>query len=88
MNCRYSLLSLGTWLISFLLGWFTDFGMWLVSHISVNLYLVRLIMVIIGIVILGFGISLSVIADVIMNSGEAFVKAVSDTIDKKFGNVK
>lgn len=34
------------------------------------------------------GISLSVIADVIMNSGEAFVKAVSDTIDKKFGNVK
>lgn len=60
----------------------------MVSHISVNLYLVRLIMVIIGIVILGFGISLSVIADVIMNSGEAFVKAVSDTIDKKFGNVK
>lgn len=50
--------------------------------------MVRLIMVIIGIVILGFGISLSVIADVIMNSGEAFVKAVSDTIDKKFGNVK
>lgn len=27
-------------------------------------------------------------AGVIMNSGEAFVKAVSDTVHKEFGNVK
>ena len=45
-------------------------------------------MVFVGIVILGFGISLSVIANVIMNSGEAFVKAVSDTTNKEFGDVK
>ena len=45
-------------------------------------------MVIIGILILGFGISLSVIANVIMNSGEAFVKALADNLDKEFGNVK
>ena len=45
-------------------------------------------MVIVGVVILGFGIALSVIANVIMNSGEAFVKAVSDQIHKEFGNVK
>ena len=45
-------------------------------------------MVIAGVIILGFGISLSVIANVIMNAGEAFVKAVSDTINKNFGNVK
>lgn len=42
----------------------------------------------IGTVILGFGITLCVIANVVMNSGEAFVKAVSDTIHKNFGNVK
>ena len=42
----------------------------------------------IGVIILGFGIALSVIADVILNSGEAFVKAISDTADKNFGNVK
>lgn len=35
-----------------------------------------------------FGISLSVTANVILNSGEAFVKAISDTIHKEFGNVK
>ena len=74
--------------LSFLFGWFTDLGMWIVSFIPVNSYPVRLVMVVVGIVILGFGISLAVIANVIMNSGEAFVKAVSDTISKEFGNVK
>ncbi len=34
------------------------------------------------------GVSLSVSANVIMNSGEAFVKAISDTTNKNFGNVK
>lgn len=60
----------------------------LVSFIPANAYPVRLAMVITGVVILAFGISLSVIANVIMNSGEAFVKAVSDTLRRNFGNVK
>lgn len=74
--------------LSFLFGWFTDFGLWCVSFIPVNIYPIRLLMVMIGTVILGFGITLCVIANVVMNSGEAFVKAVSDTIYKNFGNVK
>lgn len=116
MSCKFSSLSLGTWLIiwncfliagqivilrkkfqliqllqiplSFLFGWFTDLGMWIVSFIPVNSYFTRIVMVLVGIVILGFGISLSVIANVIMNSGEAFVKAISDTFNKNFGNIK
>ena len=116
LSCKFSSLSLGSWLIiwncvliigqiiilrkkfqliqllqiplSFLFGWFTDLGMWIVSFIPVNTYPVRVIRVVIGIVILGFGISLSVIANVIMNSGEAFVKAISDTFHRDFGNVK
>lgn len=116
LSCKFSALSLGTWLIiwncaliagqiiilrkkfqiiqllqiplSFLFGYFTDFGMWCVSFIPVNSYPVRLVMVVSGVIILAFGISLSVIANVIMNSGEAFVKAVSDSIHKDFGNVK
>ena len=74
--------------LSFLFGWFTDFGMWLVSFIPAHAYPARLAMVFVGIVILAFGISLSVIANVIMNSGEAFVKAISDTFKKNFGNIK
>ena len=73
--------------LSFLFGWFADLGMKIVGFIPVNTYLVRLGLVVIGLAILGFGISLSVIANVIMNSGEAFVKAVADTIKKNFGNV-
>lgn len=74
--------------LSFLFGYFTDFGMWLVGFIPVENYPVRLIMVIVGVAVLGFGISLSVIANVIMNAGEAFVKAVADVSKKNFGNVK
>lgn len=74
--------------LSFLFGWFTDFGMWIASFIPVPNYTVKLVMLLIGIVVLSFGISLSVIANVIMNSGEALVKAISDTIHKEFGNVK
>ncbi|MCH5251950.1 MAG: YitT family protein [Lachnospiraceae bacterium] len=74
--------------LSFLFGYFTDFGLWCVSTIPADCYLIRLLMVFIGTIILGLGISLAVIANVIMNSGEAFVKAVSDANHREFGNVK
>lgn len=74
--------------LSFLFGYFTDFGLRLVGFIPAESYIMRLVIVFIGIVILGFGVSLSVSANVIMNSGEAFVKAISDTTNKNFGNVK
>lgn len=116
LSCKYSALSLGTWLIiwncilivgqivvlrknfqliqllqiplSFLFGWFTDLGMWMVANILIPNYFIRMLMVLIGIIILGFGVALSVTANVILNSGEAFVKAISDTCHKDFGNVK
>ncbi len=74
--------------LSFLFGWFTDFGMWIFSFLKPDNYLIQLVLVLCGTVVLAFGISLSVIANVVMNSGEAFVKAISDTIHKEFGSVK
>ncbi|MDE5763831.1 MAG: YitT family protein [Ruminococcus sp.] len=74
--------------LSFLFGWFTDLCLAMVRGIPADVYAVRLILVFAGIVVLGLGISLSVIANVIMNSGEAFVKAISDVSGKQFGNVK
>ena len=50
--------------------------------------MVQILFVLTGVIILSFGISLSVIANVIMNSGEAFVKAISDKSGKNFGNIK
>ena len=74
--------------LSFLFGWFTDFGVWVASFIPAEVYPARLLMVFIGTVVLGFGITLCVIANVVMNSGEAFVKAISDTAHKNFGSIK
>ena len=74
--------------LSFLFGYFTDFGLWCASFIPSENYAVRLALVAAGVIVLGFGISLAVIADVIMNAGEAFVKAVADALHKNFGNVK
>ena len=74
--------------LSFLFGYFTDFGLYLASFIPTDIYIVKLLLVISGIIILGFGITLGVIANVILNSGEAFVKALADVIHKEFSNVK
>ena len=81
MSMRFEVLSLGSWLI-----------VWncilIAGLLPVSGYISRLGAVVCGTAILGFGISLSVAANVIMNSGEAFVKAVSDVSGKEFGNVK
>lgn len=74
--------------LSFLFGYFTDFGMWLVSAIPNDTYIMQLVLVLSGIAVLGFGITLGVIADVILNSGEAFVKALADVTKKDFGSTK
>lgn len=74
--------------LSFLFGYFTDFGMWCTSFITVQSYAMRIFMVFTGVIILGFGISLSVIANVIMNAGEAFVKTVANAMNRDFSNVK
>ncbi len=74
--------------VSFLFGYFTDIGVWCAAIIPTELYIIRLILVLIGMAVLGFGISLTVIADVIMNAGEAFVKVLADALGKEFGNVK
>ena len=74
--------------LSFLFGYFTDFGLWLVGFIPNDIYIVQLLLVISGIVVLGFGITLGVVADVILNSGEAFVKALADVLHKEFSTVK
>lgn len=74
--------------LSFIFGYFTDLGMWMIKDIPNENYIVRLLLVFAGIVFIGFGISLGVIADVVLNSGEAFVKAIADVTKKNFGTVK
>lgn len=74
--------------LSVLFGYFTDFGMWIVHFIPVKNYADQFALLLCGILVIAFGVSLTVIANVIMNSGEAIVKAVSDKWNFEFGNVK
>lgn len=74
--------------LSFLFGYFTDLGLWLAGSIPNDAYAVQLLLVLSGIAVLGFGITLGVIADVILNSGEAFVKALADVTGHDFGSTK
>lgn len=74
--------------LSFVFGYFTDLGLWMIKDIPNENYAVRLLLVAAGIIFIGFGISLGVIADVVLNSGEGFVKALADVTKKEFGTVK
>ncbi len=74
--------------LSFLFGWFTDLAMLLAVKIPVNSYPMQLFMVVLGVVILAFGITLGVIANVVLNAGEGIVKALADVSGKEFGFVK
>lgn len=85
---RYQLIQLLQLPMAFLFGWFTDVGMMIAGLIPVNNYAMQLVMVMLGIIILGFGVALSVIANVMFNAGEGFVKALSDVTEKNFGDVK
>ncbi len=74
--------------LSVIFGWFTDVGMTLVGHIPNDRYVAKLLLVVGGTAVLGCGVTLGVIADVVLNSGEAFVKALSDVLKTDFGSMK
>ena len=74
--------------LSFLFGWFTDVAMLVAVKIPVNSYPMQLFMVVLGVVILAFGITLGVIANVVLNAGEGIVKALADVSGKEFAFVK
>lgn len=74
--------------VSFVFSWFIDVTMNLLSFMVPNTYLSKAVFLMIGCMILGFGVYLEVIADVVMLPGESFVKVVSKTYQKDFGKTK
>ena len=74
--------------LSVMFGLFKDLSMSILDFADPGSYIECFALVVLGTVTMALGISLTVIADVIMNSGEALVKAVSDKTGKAFGSVK
>lgn len=74
--------------ISVAFGYFIDLTMVMLGVVAPGSYPVKLVALLIGCVILGFGVYLEVIADVAMLPGESFVRAVTQTWKTDFGTTK
>lgn len=74
--------------ISVLFGYFIDMTMALLGFVHPQAYPVKIVYLLIGCVILGFGVYLEVLANVAMLPGESFVRAVSFTWKTEFGMTK
>lgn len=74
--------------VSILFSWFIDLTMKLLSFLNPETYLLKLLLLIMGCIILGIGVFLEMLADVVMLPGESFVKAISVTFHKDFGKTK
>ena len=74
--------------ISILFGYFIDWTMLLLSFVHPDSYLFKVIALLIGCIILGFGVYCEVLADDAMLPGESFVRAVVQTCEREFGSTK
>lgn len=69
--------------ISFVFGYFIDFGMVLLGDFSPEIYWERIVCVLIGCFGLAFGVYLQIVADFTMVPGDGFAYALSVRIKKK-----
>ncbi len=67
---------------------FIDFNMGLLRGLPNTIYPLQLLFVVLGCLIMAFGIYVEVTADVIVLSAEGFVMAICRKLKKEFGNVK
>lgn len=74
--------------ISILFGYFIDLTMVMLFFVNPQTYLSSVVYLLIGCVILGFGVYTEVLANVAMLPGESFVRAVSYTWKTEFGSTK
>ncbi len=74
--------------VTVLFGYFIDITMSMLSFINPNSYIFAFIYLIIGCIILGFGVYTEVLANVVMLPGESLVRAISTTFNKEFGTTK
>lgn len=74
--------------ISILFGYFIDGSMYLLSFIQLPTYPMQILCLLIGCFVLGFGVSIEVLADVAMLPGESFVRSIVMTWHTEFGLTK
>ncbi|NFG28247.1 cytidylate kinase family protein [Clostridium botulinum] len=74
--------------VTILFSMFIDMTMNLLSFMNPSSYILKFIYLILGCAVLGLGVFIEVIADVVMLPGESFVNTVSKAFNTDFGKTK
>ena len=74
--------------VSIMFGYFIDLTMILFSWVNPEAYIMKIVYFLIGCLILGVGVYMEVLADVVMLPGESFVRAIVLTWKTNFGTTK
>ena len=85
---KFQLISLLQIPVSIAFGYFIDLSMIMLSWLNPSNYAYRAVSLLIGCLVLGFGVYIEVIADVVMLPGEAFVNIVASKFHFDFGKTK
>jgi uncharacterized membrane protein YczE len=75
-------------LVAIFLGYFVDLGMNLFTFVNPDSYLGRLSVLLLGCIVLAWGIYVQVTAGAIVNPGEGVVKIIAAKVGREFGVVK
>ena len=74
--------------VSIAFGYFIDLTMYMFFWVNPQNYLIKIIALLAGCLVLGFGVYIEVLADVVMLPGESFVRAIVQTWNTNFGTTK
>lgn len=74
--------------ITFVFGYFIDFSLFLIKAFSPQMYVVKMVSLIIGCCIIAFGAYLETVADVAMIPADAFIRALVKVTKKEYGIVR
>ena len=74
--------------VSIIFGYFIDLTMILFSWVNPEAYIMKIVYLLIGCLILGVGVYMEVLADVVMLPGESFVRAIVLTWKTNIGTTK
>jgi uncharacterized membrane protein YczE len=74
--------------VSVFFGVTVDFTKWLVRGLVCTNYAAEIIMLALGCIVLALGVALTLQSNLVMNSGEALVQAISYKTGKEFGSLK
>lgn len=85
---RYDPFQLAQLPVALIFGSLTDFSVWALQGITVSTYAARWVLCIIGILLVGVGVSFEVTANVVTLAGEGMVLAVCKVFPVPFGNAK